>query len=869
MTTIRRKNWGAAGNLAASFAAPALLWTAALLLFGVYPFGEKSILITDLSTQYMEYHVALYDMIRGGSSLLFTWDSGLGMNFWGLIAYYLASPFTALMLVFPRSMLTEAVLFIISMKIAASGLTFSLFLRRCYGVKGVWNTVAAALYALSGYSVSFCFNLMFLDGVVLLPLTALGAWLLLKEGRRLPLLASLTVLFVANYYMAYIAGVFLFLLYLTWLFGEGLSLRRALRPLGCFLLSAAAAAGLAAFMLLPAFFSLTGGYESFHGLNLTFSLVSNPAVLPGKFCIGAFDSVTYSGTPNLYCGMLAIGILPAWFFHRRVGRREKLAVGLLFFFLFLSLCLYDLDVAWHVFQPPTWFLFRYSFVVPFLTVTCAARTLSMPDGIRPAALAVGGAGVLLLLVLCRLGGAPFTGEALPSFVLLAVYLLLTTGYALLTRAGLRRTVAVTAALLVCGELVFSAVRMLEGLDKDLRFTLREDYAAYTRRNESLTAALDTLGDDGFYRVENSTARDANDGLAAGYHAVSHYSSVSNQRTFRFLGECGMICYVNHRYLRYYGSTSALDAVLGVKYVFDTDDLRWGMERTEAPMTGDTAVYENRNALPLLYFADAKLLSLERVGAQPFEMQNRLFSALGGEDTAYFTPLTVTAAVKKGTLTERDGYTELRGADYLHLTIDNRISGNVLLYLTNNFYETASVYVNGRRLNVYNDRLVPGIIDLGNQPAGEVQVKIQVSKDSAWFGTPQAASFDGAAFESLIARLREGTPDRLQVTDTRVESAVTAPRDGVIFTSIPADAGWSVRLDGKKIQAQAAAGAFLAIPVEAGAHRLELTFSPRGLIPGCILSGGTLLLLVGLWVRRRRRTVLSAVAKEDSHAPERT
>ena len=287
------------------------------------------------------------------------------------------------------------------------------------------------------------------------------------------------------------------------------------------------------------------------------------------------------------------------------------------------------------------------------------------------------------------------------------------------------------------------------------------------------------------------------------------------------------------------------------------------------MTGDTAVYENRNALPLLYFADAKLLSLERVGAQPFEMQNRLFSALGGEDTAYFTPLTVTAAVKKGTLTERDGYTELRGADYLHLTIDNRISGNVLLYLTNNFYETASVYVNGRRLNVYNDRLVPGVIDLGNQPAGEVQVKIQVSKDSAWFGTPQAASFEGAAFESLIARLREGTPDRLQVTDTRVEAAVTAPRDGVIFTSIPADAGWSVRLDGKKIQAQAAAGAFLAIPVEAGTHRLELTFSPQGLIPGCILSGGTLLLLVGLWVRRRRRTVLSAVAKEDSHAPERT
>lgn len=88
-----------------------VIWTAALAVFGFYPFGGKSILITDLNQQYVEFHAALYDMVKSGSSLLFTWDTGLGMNFLGLLAYYLASPFTLLLFCFPRAMLTEAILF--------------------------------------------------------------------------------------------------------------------------------------------------------------------------------------------------------------------------------------------------------------------------------------------------------------------------------------------------------------------------------------------------------------------------------------------------------------------------------------------------------------------------------------------------------------------------------------------------------------------------------------------------------------------------------------------------------------------------------------------------------------------------------------
>ncbi len=94
-------------------------------------------------------------------------------------------------------------------------------------------------------------------------------------------------------------------------------------------------------------------------------------------------------------------------------------------------------------------------------------------------------------------------------------------------AGWRPLAAGLTVLLLCGELTGSAVQMLRGLDGEFGFQDREDYAAFRRRGAALLGALDTVAEEeGFYRVENATARNSNDGMSVGYHAVSHYSSLS-------------------------------------------------------------------------------------------------------------------------------------------------------------------------------------------------------------------------------------------------------------------------------------------------------------------------------------------------------
>ena len=75
------------------------------------------------------------------------------------------------------------------------------------------------------------------------------------------------------------------------------------------------------------------------------------------------------------------------------------------------------------------------------------------------------------------------------------------------------------------------------------------------------------------------------------------------------------------------------------------------------------------------------------------------------------------------------------------------------------------------------------------------------------------------------------------------------------------AGWTATVDGHSVPITRAGGAFGGVAVPAGRHRITLSYRPPGLVSGAVVSGGALLVLVGLLtgsrVRRRRRTPLDS------------
>ena len=74
-------------KLILSFFMPLIVMIGCCIAFGVQPFGDNSLLIIDGLHQYMPFYSILYDKLKSGGSLFYSFRAGLGINFLSLYAY--------------------------------------------------------------------------------------------------------------------------------------------------------------------------------------------------------------------------------------------------------------------------------------------------------------------------------------------------------------------------------------------------------------------------------------------------------------------------------------------------------------------------------------------------------------------------------------------------------------------------------------------------------------------------------------------------------------------------------------------------------------------------------------------------------------
>ena len=166
--------WQRYGYLSFAFLAPALLMCVSYFAFGVHPFGNESVLVLDLNAQYVYFFGALRRAIFGDTSLIYSFSRALGGEFLGIFAYYLSSPLSFIVALFPENMMLDALLCLFTTKCGICGLTFAYYLdRHKVGTKQS-RILFAILYSLCGYGVVYQHNTMWIDCMYLLPLIALG-----------------------------------------------------------------------------------------------------------------------------------------------------------------------------------------------------------------------------------------------------------------------------------------------------------------------------------------------------------------------------------------------------------------------------------------------------------------------------------------------------------------------------------------------------------------------------------------------------------------------------------------------------------------------------------------------------------------------
>ncbi len=87
----------------------------------------------------------------------------------------------------------------------------------------------------------------------------------------------------------------------------------------------------------------------------------------------------------------------------------------------------------------------------------------------------------------------------------------------------------------------------------------------------------------------------------------------------------------------------------------------------------------------------------------------------------------------------------------------------------------------------------------------------------------AYGFDETEFKRGYDQLKADSLQVERFTDTEISGTVNAAENGVLYTSIPYDEGWTVTVDGEKVAKQdllAVGDALLAIPIGSGSHTVS-------------------------------------------------
>ena len=198
--------------LSLSFLIPYLIMTSAFIVQGVHPFGSHMILTVDLYHQYAPFVAELRDKILHGESLWYSWNIGLGTNFWAIFANYAASPLNLLMLLFPQKFLSDGIALVVCIRAGLTGLFFALMLRDIDGRReDLFLSCFASFYALCGWILAYFWNIMWFDAVMLLPLIVLGLRYLMRDKKPLLYCVSLFLCVWSNYYAAYFVCFFMIL----------------------------------------------------------------------------------------------------------------------------------------------------------------------------------------------------------------------------------------------------------------------------------------------------------------------------------------------------------------------------------------------------------------------------------------------------------------------------------------------------------------------------------------------------------------------------------------------------------------------------------------------------------------------------------
>lgn len=801
-----------------------LIPTAAMILAfavnEVSPFGDRGILIIDSLHQYLPFFTEFHEKLVNSESLRYSFGGGLGMNFWATFAYYFASPLNFLIVLFPTSMMMEAMALLVVLKIGLSGGLFSYYLSRRNKDRNYTPILFGCMFALSNFMIGYYFNLMWLDSIAVLPLVMIGIEQITEGKSGKVFAASLSFALFSNYYIGFMMCVFSCLYFLMmWCIKKKGSIKKFFRSCVNFGWYALLSGGIAAIVLVPAYMAL-GMTESTSG-----NTFPNPIKLyTGLFSqltqhFAAVEPITIADTQvglNAYCGVLVMILVILYALDKQISLRKRIGYLAMTAFLYLSFDVNVLNYIWHGFHTqnglPNRFAFLY--ITMLLVMACDVfqhiRILSVWRVALAALLPIIAVSVTTYL---KTGEFAWYVYAI-TLALLGVYLI----WLLLYRLGKKHVPVMRNIIIGIGviEMTANAVYGVCCNGTVSKSSYVEEQTAYRkmieRREEEKL----------FYRTEMDSQRMRNANMFLGGNGMVLFSSTMPAATVDLCKALGIEARTNKN--GYIGVTKLFNDVFGINYVVSKANTETLYQFERVDYEEPDGLFYNDDALSLGFMVNDKIKDWDIHSGTPMEVQNQFINLTTGYEPIIKLDRTVD-------LVDGEACTlKLPAGSQVYVQLMTSVAK--LEVSTPEYQKTYNNYNN----QMYNlgcmeeDQLANITATFKEGQTEPVQLKIYICHQDD--------------YEKVYEALAKEQMEITSFKDDHIEGKITADQPRTLLFSIPYDEGWKITVDGQEKKQYPIGEALMGVDLEAGTHQITLAYTPPGLWIGSFLTIASMGLYLG-------------------------
>ena len=840
-------------TLPLAFAIPCVGMLIVMLICGYEPFGDSAILYSDNYHQYFPFFKAFREALRSGDSLLWSWDVGLGMDYLGLISYYLASPLYLLSVIVPDAWVLEYYCLLLPVRLGLAGLFFAIFLKNTFHKDDISVALFSAFYALCAWALGYMWNVMWLDTFALTPLVVLGTIQVLEKRKFILYTLTLFLAIYANYYIGFFVCIFVMLVCICWEICRWRGFRAFLCDILLMLVFSVLAVGMSAVLELPALAALQNTQSSVNefptGFNINIGedtwlgLLDAMGQVAGNMG-GGLEPTFKEGLPNIYCGVGTLALAILYLMAREVRVRDKICAVAMLLFLMLSFIIRQLDYIWHGFHFTNMIPYRFSFLYSFVMLYMAYRAWTLRHSFRVRHVVAAG---VIAAVLCAMSIESFE----PVFLvyngsMLALYCGF-MGYTIAEKkipedadeedreflkelhAERRTNGALYLAIILCAELIMNLVNF------GIRFP-GTSVAFYPRGTEYSASMIrymhereeDTL----FYRAETTHSQTLNDGALNDYHGISTFTSSANVKVTEFMRCLGYGAKNTYNRYCYEEASPVSDLFLGIKYMID----REGRDRESfiyehIHTYGNVSLLKNSAYLPLGFLAERELGDLTFDYDNDFYFQNELFAAATGLDQRVWHPMEGNDLEIVGNDVDvsdqyGDGYITYSGAitnssvSYFY-TADRE--GFFCVQLDCPKRNSVTILINDFVV-MEEDLSLEQMLAVGDVVPGDVvELRFDCEDGESGSMTVGAAILDNEIYRQGWEILSASPLELTKFTTTRVAGEISCDRDGLLYTSIPQNGNWTVWVDNEPAEIVLVGDVMVGVELTEGEHTVRFVY----------------------------------------------